>query len=311
VAAHRNAEVLTQYQELKGDPRVIPLMDRYFRYQLRALPTRPLRDWGKFRWQDELLSVLWLYNRTGSAYLIDLAKLLKQQGHDWQAQYADFQYKQRITAEYIKLEEGGGLKDLALSTHGVNNGQAVKAGPVWSMVSGQPQDRAAVLKMIAELDKYHGLPNGMFSCDEHLAGTDPSQGSELCTVVEYMFSLEQSLAITGDASLGDKLERLAFNALRGRSQTTCGRTNTTRSPTRLNAACTTSRGRRMDRNRISMDWSPTSGVARPTSIRGGRNLPTVFSSCPARTGALRKMAWLLRCTLRARSQHPFAIRRSR
>jgi hypothetical protein len=208
-------KVLTQYQELTGDPRVIPLMDRYFRYQLRALPTRPLRDWGKFRWQDELLSVLWLYNRTGSAYLIDLAKLLKQQGHDWQAQYADFQYKQRITAEYIKLEEGGGLKDLALSTHGVNNGQAVKAGPVWSMVSGQPQDRAAVLKMIAELDKYHGLPNGMFSCDEHLAGTDPSQGSELCTVVEYMFSLEQSLAIIGDASLGDKLERLAFNALPG------------------------------------------------------------------------------------------------
>ena len=53
--------------------------------------------------------------------------------------------------------------------------------------------------MIAELNKYHGLPNGMFSCDEHLAGLDPSQGSELCTVVEYMFSLEQSLAISGDA----------------------------------------------------------------------------------------------------------------
>ena len=55
----------------------------------------------------------------------------------------------------------------------------------------------------------------MFSCDEHLAGLDPSQGSELCTVVEYMFSLEQSLAITGDPSLGDRLEQLAFNALPG------------------------------------------------------------------------------------------------
>ena len=52
------------------------------------------------------------------------------------AQYADFQYTQRITAEFIKLEEGGGLKDLALATHGVNNGQAVKTGPVWSLVSG-------------------------------------------------------------------------------------------------------------------------------------------------------------------------------
>ena len=208
-------KVLTQYAELTGDARVAPVMDRYFRYQLGELPKRPLRDWGKFRWQDEVLSVLWLYNRTGAGYLLELTRLLHAQGHDWEAQFADFQYTKRVTPEYIKLNEGEGLKDLALSTHGVNNGQAIKAGPVWSQVSGEARDRQAVLRMIAELDKYHGLPNGMFSCDEHFAGLDPSQGSELCTVVEYMFSLEQALAVTGEASLGDKLERLAFNALPG------------------------------------------------------------------------------------------------
>ena len=208
-------KVLTQYHEFTADPRVIPFMDKYFRYQFAELPRRPLRDWGKFRWQDELLSVVWLYNRTGSAYLLDLARLLRQQGYDWMAQYDHFQYTQRVTEEYLKLKDGDGLKDLALATHGVINGQAIKTGPVRSLVSGSATDRSAVLKMIAELDRYHGLPNGMFSCDEHLAGPDPSQGSELCTVVEYMFSLERSLAITGDASLGDRLERLAFNALPG------------------------------------------------------------------------------------------------
>jgi len=208
-------KALAQYQELTGDARVIPLMDRYFRYQLGELPNRPLRDWGKFRWQDQVLTVLWLYNRTGSAYLLDLARMLHAQGYDWMGQYANFQYTQKITAEFLKLKEGNGLKDLALATHGVNNGQAVKAGPVWSLVSGQEAAGAGVLKMIGELDKYHGLPNGMFSCDEHFAGLDPTQGSELCTVVEYMYSLEQSLAITGDAALGDRLEKLAFNALPG------------------------------------------------------------------------------------------------
>ena len=208
-------KALTQYQELTGDPRVIPVMDKYFQYQLAQLPQRPLRDWGRFRWQDELLSVVWLYNRTGAAYLLDLARLLRKQGFDWMEQYAHFQYTQRITAEFLKLAAASGLKDVGLSTHGVNNGQAVKTGPVWSVVSGSDADRLAALEMIAGLDKYHGLPNGMFSCDEHLAGLDPSQGSELCTVVEYMFSLEHALAIVGDASLGDRLERLAFNALPG------------------------------------------------------------------------------------------------
>ncbi len=208
-------KALTQYYELTGDGRVMPVMDKYLRHQLQELPGRPLRDWSKFRWQDELLSVVWLYNRTGSGYLLELADLLHKQGYDWMAQYDHFQYSQRITAEYIKLEKGEGLKDLALATHGVNNGQAIKTGPVWSQISKSETDRLAVLKMISELNRYHGMPNGMFSCDEHLAGLDPSQGSELCTVVEYMFSLEQSLAIVGDPSLGDRLEQLAFNALPG------------------------------------------------------------------------------------------------
>jgi uncharacterized protein len=208
-------KVLTQYQEATGDARVIPLMQRYFQYQLAELPKRPLRDWGRFRWQDEAVSVFWLYNRTGDPKLLNLVSMLHAQGYDWVAQYADFKYKERITRDYIKLEEGGGLKDLALATHGVNNGQAIKTGPVWAVFSGSETDRKAVLQMIAELDRYHGLPNGMFSCDEHLAGPNPSQGSELCTVVEYMFSLEQSLAILGDPALGDRLERLAFNALPG------------------------------------------------------------------------------------------------
>ncbi|MBN9616965.1 MAG: glycoside hydrolase family 127 protein [Acidobacteriales bacterium] len=208
-------KALVQYQEATGDPRVIPLLSRYFAYQLKNLPTRPLRDWGKFRWQDNVLVVIWLYNRTGDAKLLDLAHILQQQGFDWKANFADFKYTQRTTPESIGLKSGGGLKDHALATHGVNNGQAIKATPVWSVVSNDESDRQGIHQMLAALDKYHGLPNGMFSCDEHLAGLNPSQGTELCTVVETMFSLEQSLAILGDASLGDRLERIAFNALPG------------------------------------------------------------------------------------------------
>jgi hypothetical protein len=208
-------KALTQYQEVTGDTRVITLMQRYFAYQLSQLPTRPLRDWGKFRWHDEVLSVLWLYNRTGDPKLIDLAKLLHQQGFDWQASFADFKYTQRITPEFIKLNEHNGLGDTALATHGVNNAMALKASPVWSLISNNDADRKALLHQLAELDRYHGLPNGIFSADEHLAGLNPSQGTELCTVVEMMYSLEIALSVMGTPMLGDRLEQLAYNCLPG------------------------------------------------------------------------------------------------
>ncbi len=208
-------KVLTQFYEATGDARVLPFLSRYFAYQLANLPARPLRDWGKFRWQDNALVVLWLYNRTGEAKLLELAELLHTQGFDWQRQYADFRYTQRVTREAIKLDEGQGLGDAALSTHGVNNGQALKAAPVRYLMTGKDADRRGLRQMLDALETYHGLPNGMFSCDEHLAGRNPSQGSELCTVVETMYSLEQSLAILGDAELGDRLEQIAYNALPG------------------------------------------------------------------------------------------------
>jgi hypothetical protein len=208
-------KTLIQYQEATSDPRVIPLLERYFAYQRKTLTSRPLKDWGKFRWQDNALAVIWLYNRNGDARLLDLVRLLHAQGFDWQADFADFKYTTGVTAESIRLNSGGGLGDLALATHGVNNGQALKAAPVWSLISGNPHDRKGFQQMLDALDQYHGLPNGMFSCDEHLAGRSPAQGSELCTVVETMFSLEQSLAILGDPSIGDRLEVLAFNALPG------------------------------------------------------------------------------------------------
>jgi len=208
-------KALTQYYEATNDARVMPFMQRYFDHQLSELPTRKLRDWGEFRWQDEALSVIWLYNRSGNARLLDLMKLLREQGFDWLGPVANSRFQEKMTAARFKQLEGGGLSDLALATHGVNNGQGLKAGPVSSLFSGSEVDREAVMHQIAELDQYHGLPNGMFSCDEHLAGLNPSQGSELCAVVEYMFSLEQALSILGDPLLGDRLERLAFNALPG------------------------------------------------------------------------------------------------
>jgi uncharacterized protein len=205
-------KALTQYQEVTGDARVIPAMQRYFKYQAAHLQERPLHDWGKFRWADEVLSVLWLYNRTGDPSLLDLARTLEVQGHDWKGEFAAFPFTSKTDKDRLGFKDPSNV-EISLSAHGVNNAMALKTSGVWWLVSGNPDDHDAADRQLSELDEYHLLPNGMFSCDEHLAGHDPSQGTELCSVVETQFSIEQLISIFGDARLGDRLERIAFNAL--------------------------------------------------------------------------------------------------
>ncbi|MGI9072350.1 MAG: beta-L-arabinofuranosidase domain-containing protein [Bryobacteraceae bacterium] len=208
-------KVLTQYEEVSGDPRVIPVMQKYFDYELRELPNRRLRDWGKYRWQDNVYSVVWLYNRTGDKNLLKLAKLLHAQGYDWEAQFANFKYTSKQTTEKLGLKPHALPTEAAMQTHGVNNAMALKAAPIWWLLNGSSDDRSQFDHQLAMLDKYHGLPNGMFSGDEHFAGPDPSQGIELCAVVEAMFSYEQAFAIFGDPRVADRLEKVSYNALPG------------------------------------------------------------------------------------------------
>ncbi|MDE3197965.1 MAG: glycoside hydrolase family 127 protein, partial [Acidobacteriota bacterium] len=108
-------KALTQYQEVTGDPRVIPVMEKFFAYQAKDLAANPLREWAQYRWGDEILSIVWLYNRTGDPKLLDLARQLARQGFDWEALYADFPFKDK-TAK----------KDASLKSHGVNNAMALK-----------------------------------------------------------------------------------------------------------------------------------------------------------------------------------------
>ncbi len=72
---------------------------------------------------------------------------------------------------------------------------------------------AVSLAGMESADKYHGVASGAVNGDEHLSGNNPSQGAELCSIVEYMFSLQTMLEAFGLPCFADKMERLAYNAL--------------------------------------------------------------------------------------------------
>ena len=121
------------------------------------------------------------------------------------------------------------------------------------------------------LDRYHGLPNGMFSADEHYCQTGFITGHRLCAVVEALFSLQQAIRVTGDAALADRLKRIAFNALPATLSADMWRINTISRPNQVLCTLTGAAGPPTDPSRTSSAWSPTSAAAPPTCIRGGRN----------------------------------------
>ncbi len=193
-------KVLMQYEEATGDERIVPFLSKYFRFVSSMIEERPLTGWAKARGAEMLLCVMWLYNRTKESCLLELAQIIAEQTTDWTDIFHDFPF-------WRKVEQWD------WRTHVVNVAMGLKTPGVKFQLSGDPREKDAVYRGIDSLMTYHGQAHGMFSGDEWLSGTHPSQGVELCAVVEYMFTMENLVRIFGEGRFGDILEKVAFNAL--------------------------------------------------------------------------------------------------
>lgn len=194
-------KVLQQYYTATGDQRVIELMSRYFKYQLNTLPKYPLGHWtywAEQRGADNLAIVYWLYNITHEKFLLDLAEIIHSQTFDWTTVFS-----------------GNVLRTLnpMPNLHCVNVAQGLKAPLIYYQQHKEQKYAEAVKLGLSALRDCHGFVNGMYGGDEQLHGNEPTQGSELCSAAEMMFSFESILPITGDVYYADYLEKIAYNVL--------------------------------------------------------------------------------------------------
>jgi hypothetical protein len=181
--------VRTHYEATK-DPRVIPFMQRYFRW----LTTVPLEhylpgSWQKIRGGDNLDHIYWLYNQTGEPWLLELGRLNHERTSDWT----------------------GGIA----SWHGVNICQSFREPAGYFQQSGDRRHLAAAERNYATfMDMYGQVPGGMFGADENArpgyAGA--RQGAESCSMAELMFSDELLVGWTGNPVWADRCEEIAFNS---------------------------------------------------------------------------------------------------
>ncbi len=196
-------KVLAQYHDATGDERVLQASLRSMRAMLTGLDATPLFEWGRFRWFEGIVPAFHAYECTGEPWLLDLARKLRAQGVDYPAIVASDDFRTATPRRGL----------WKWTKHGVNTAMATKAAALSWRLDQRAADRAFAGHMIDVIDRYHGQVTGMFTCDECLAGKNPLQGSELCSVVEFMYSMEHLLSVFGDDRYADRLERLAYNAL--------------------------------------------------------------------------------------------------
>lgn len=213
-----------------GDRRVLKLMDGFFKYQVKNLSEHPLANWAVARGGENMDAALWLYNITGQKHLIELCKKLRVQTLDWPSVFHTFantvpmskSLKWNRLQEALEEEKNEPLEGEKRPyfrtqyhlSHGVNIAMALKTPGVINLFKSGFKEQGGFKFGWSKLTKHHGVASGMFICDEHLNGASPTQGSDLCAVVELMLSLETLLGL-GDFNqdVADILEKLAYNAL--------------------------------------------------------------------------------------------------
>lgn len=228
-------KVLQQYYSATNDHRVIDLMTKYFHYQLKELPAKPLdflTFWPRYRGGDNLMIVLWLYNITGDKALLELADLIYKQTFDYNTTFN--------TKNWWNTG----------SMHCVNLAQGMKTPAIYAQYRNREQNLIDVKKGFDDIVTFLSYPHGGFGGDEALHGNNPTQGTELCTLVEYMFSLEKILQISGDLNYAEHLERIAFNALPAQSDDNYMKRQYFQ---QTNQVCVTKHDRNFDTNHAGTD----------------------------------------------------------
>ena len=182
---------IQSYYEWSKDPRVLPFMTKYFKWQSTVPDDQLLQIyWENSRGGDNLYSIYWLYNRTGESWLLSLAEKIH-----------------RNTANWMQ-------KDKLPNWHNVNIAQCFREPATYFMQTGDTAHLHATYNDFYLIRNLYGqVPGGMFGADENARKgyDDPRQAVETCGLVEQMASDEILTGITGDVLWADNCEDVAFN----------------------------------------------------------------------------------------------------
>ena len=191
-------KVLTIYAEVSEDSKADEVILKGLQYINRSINNQTIINWAHARYFECFIPLLYLKKKgiADAHFIKELTVKLKAQGLDY------------YSSSHLWNESASRW---AYDHHGVNITMAFKASALYEELTGYTDFDAK--DMLAIMDKYHGNAYGHFNLDECLAPSGPNYGSELCSVVEAMYSYEILFDLTNDTYWLDRLERLTYNGL--------------------------------------------------------------------------------------------------
>ena len=189
---------LISYCEASKDARVIEFLLNHFKKYLDK-DTRG-KQYGWFNntlYQEAVSAGIWLYNKTEDEVVLDVTGRISNQ--------------QEPEGQWVNSF----LNGRPASSHGYPVAHAIKYPAFIYLLTGNSDCKKAVDSGLAFLEKEQGQIGGRFTGHEFLAdrdGRNPTNGSELCHVVELAYSLEKLFEIFGDPKYAEQAELLLFNS---------------------------------------------------------------------------------------------------
>ena len=237
-------KALFSYYELTGDENALQVLRKFFKNQFNTFSVTPYFYHARARLLEEIPAIEAVFKETDAEWLHDLGDKLRETSNDWFKLASNFKYKspasryissyslKKLTKRIDNYTIGGGqnsptnltvekanvewkkpVHQSVVETTGVNIAKAIKYPCVWGRFIGDDELKHHSIKLINALDKYHGNILGTFNADFRLAGKSSNRGVDVETAVEMLESLVEVLAETGDNSIADRIERIAFNLI--------------------------------------------------------------------------------------------------
>jgi hypothetical protein len=209
-------------------------------YSEMASGDKTVQEWAKMRWPSFVDVLQWTIDEIvpvyggnpnvcplGAAKTIEMlhnaSDIWRLEGFAWATYYGETPrgVDGRQATEPLNFPKGP-VDGWNVFDHGVNNAEGAMRWPAvmarMNHVNGSVQgsfeeNRARMDRMLQTIDTYQGTVAAGMCADEVYCGRSPHRGTETCTVVEQMASLEFAFTTFGTGDYMDRVERLAYNGL--------------------------------------------------------------------------------------------------